>query len=118
MKPWPCQVRPTDYHFAIQDTCGTIWASRREHPELLGDPERLCLLDIALLEAKPDSLRANDGQMALILTFELLVRLYQREGLYEKALEIAKRGAALEQGEEVVNRLQQLVDDLRAEDAE
>jgi hypothetical protein len=47
--------KATDYHFAILGTCGTIWANRRDHPELIGDLERLCLLDIALVEAKPCS---------------------------------------------------------------
>lgn len=106
-----------DYHFAILGACSTIWVNRREHPEMLEDLERLCLLDIRLIEVRPASLQApNGGQMARIPTFEYLTRLYEREGLYEKALDIAHRGAALEQGDDDVERLKRRVNSLREED--
>ena len=57
------------------------------------------------------------GQMVRVPTFDYLTRLYEREGLYEDALDIAKRGAALEQGEADVTRLEQLVRGLQEEDA-
>jgi hypothetical protein len=108
----------TDYHFAILTTCGAIWAARREHPELLEDLERFCLLDIRLVETKLQSLRElGGGQMVRVPTFEYLIRLYEREGLYEDALDIAKRGAALEQGEADVTRLEHVVRSLQEEDA-
>jgi hypothetical protein len=92
--------------------------SRREYPEMLDHLEQLCLLDIRLVETKPDSLRApNGGQMARIPTFEYLIRLYEREGLYEIALDIARRAAALEQGDRDVARLEQRINTLREEDA-
>jgi hypothetical protein len=109
----------TDYHFAILTACSTIWMGRSEHPEMLDHLEELCLLDISLVERRPESLRApNGGQMFRIPTFDYLGRLYEREGPYEKALEIAKRGAALDQGEADVKRLEELVSNLQAEDAD
>jgi hypothetical protein len=107
----------TDYHFAILTACATIWMNRREHPGMLDDLEQLCLLDIRLVETRPDFLRVpNGGQMARVPTFGYLCRLYEREGLYEKALAIAQRGAALNQGQDDVPRLESLVHSLRAED--
>jgi hypothetical protein len=107
----------TDYHFGILGACGLMWAQRRDHPEMLEHLEQLCLLDIRLVEIRPEPLRAPNGQMARIPTFEYLVRLYEREGLFEEALDIARRGAALQQGDSDVRRLDPLVSSLRAEDA-
>jgi hypothetical protein len=55
--------------------------------------------------------------MVRVPTFEYLIRLYEREGLYEDALDIAKRGAALEQCEADVTRLEHVVRSLQEEDA-
>jgi hypothetical protein len=108
----------SDYHFAILGTCGSIWLQRREFPELLNELEYLCLLDIRLVESRPDFVRgSSEDQVFRIPTFDHLVRLYEREGAFEQALEIARRAAALSQGDSDVKRLEALLTDLRAEDA-
>ena len=108
----------SDYHSAIMGTCGALWLQRRDFPTLLDTFEHLCLLDIRIAETRPDVVRGpGNGQVIRIPSFDYLVRLYEREGRFEEALEIAKRAAALDQGDADVRRLEALVSDLRAEDA-
>jgi hypothetical protein len=49
----------SDYHFAIQNTCKTIFGRRREDLNLLEELERLCWLDIELLEASTEGGRVR-----------------------------------------------------------
>src|SRR6266571_5278162 len=41
---------PSDYHFLIQRTAGELWRRSHKEPDLLGEVERLCWLDIGLIQ--------------------------------------------------------------------
>jgi hypothetical protein len=110
----------TDYHYALLRSYQVLWGLRRGQPEILADLERLCLLDIALAEARPVVARINgegEGRWLSIPAFSYLVQLYERDGFLEDALGIAKRGAALGQGESEVGRLEERLASIRAETA-
>src|SRR5260370_1949030 len=46
---------PSDYHFLIQRAAEQLWRRRRNEPDLLGEVERLCWLDIGLVQARPNA---------------------------------------------------------------
>jgi len=52
---------PSDYHFLIQQSANELWRRRRKEPELVGEVERLCWLDIGLIQARPDTWRPSRG---------------------------------------------------------
>jgi hypothetical protein len=58
----------SDYHFAIQDTCKAVYERRREDLTLLDELERLCWLDVELLEAHPEVVASPASSFALSLT--------------------------------------------------
>jgi hypothetical protein len=107
-----------DYHFALLRSYEVLWSRFREQPDLLPELEQLLLLDIALVEARPDILQMggeNETFWAGVPAFHHLVRLYEREGYLEDALAIARRGAPLRQGGDDLRRLEQRVATLSAE---
>lgn len=84
---------PADYHFLIQNTVDALWRRRRNEPELLGEVERLCWLDIGLIKVRPDT--ASDiigGQrhFSSITGFWLLIKLYEDRGHLAEALNVAE----------------------------
>lgn len=87
----------SDYHFAIQGTAKTVFDGRRQDFALLEEVERLCWLDIALIEAHPEIAEHEPGRFFRVVSYELLIRLYEEEGYFAEALEIAKRSARLGQ---------------------
>ena len=107
-----------DYHFALLNSYETLWKRFREQADLLPELEQLLLLDIALVESRPDILQIggeNETFWANVPAFYHLMRLYEREGYLDDALSIARRGVALRQGGDDVQRLEQRVAELRAE---
>jgi hypothetical protein len=99
-----------DYHFAIQNVYGAAYKGRREDPLLLKEVERLCWLDINLVESYPQIVESESGKFARVLAYERLVRLYEGEGYFREALEVAER--SLRMGQEhlsdAVNRLRSI----------
>lgn len=111
---------PSDYHFALLRAYGELASHARRAPDLFADVERLCLLDIELLEALPEIVGELDNpeQPAIrVPAFDHLIRLYERNGLLDDALAMARRGAALGQGTDDVERLEERIAALQAEDA-
>lgn len=107
-----------DYHFALLHSYEILWNRFREQPDLLLELEQLLLLDIALVESRPNILQMggeNETFWASVPAFYHLMRLYEREGYVEDALAIARRGAALRQGGDDLRRLEQRVAALSAE---
>ena len=83
----------SDYHFAIQHCIGVLWNRRRQEPGLLGELERLCLLNIRLIEARPATITdERDGKVSFyrVLAFDHLLKLYEQEGFLAEAHELAK----------------------------
>lgn len=107
-----------DYHFAIQGTAQTVFDGRRQDFALLEEVERLCWLDIALIEAHPYVAESEPGKFFRVVGYELLMRLYEGEGYFAEALEVAKRSARLGQEYSLdrAERLRARLAELEAED--
>ncbi len=109
-----------DYHFALLQAYEILWSQFRQQPEILAELERLCLLDIALIESQAAILQmgGEDGTFwARVPAFHYLIRLYELEGYVEDALAIARRGAALRQGDDDVQRFEERAAALQGENA-
>jgi hypothetical protein len=90
----------SDYHFAIQGCAEALWKQRRRDPALLAEVERLCWLDIRLVEARPETItyeREGTKAYAGVSAFGRLVELYGHEGFLHEALDVAERGTRLNQ---------------------
>ena len=110
----------SDYHNAIWRTFDALWDRRRQDPDILPELERLCLLDLKLMEFLPEMARVSPDhmpQMVHVPATRHLIRLYEREGFVADALEIARRGVALGQEPAEAQRLVARLRDLEAEDA-
>lgn len=87
---------PSDYHFAIQNVVDALWAMSSESPAVLNDIERLVWDDIALAQAVSDAVSTvRDGvrQWYRITGVARLVGMYEREGAWREALEVARIAA-------------------------
>ncbi len=89
---------PSDYHFLIQNVVGVLWSRRGAEPALFGELERLCWLDLQLIEAFPDTIRYEhrDGgiQVVRVEAFDRLLNVYMTEGALAdvtRVLELADR---------------------------
>jgi len=85
-----------DYHFRLLGAYELLWSRRSLASWALNEVEKLCLLDLELIEAHPLDPGENFdlrevGQPA----FNQLIQLYQREGYLVEAIEIAERAARL-----------------------
>jgi hypothetical protein len=107
-----------DYHFAMQSAYTTIFERRREDLAMLEEVEHLCRLDIELLEAYPGVVEYELAKYTRVLAYEGLVSLYETEGDFAGAIEVAERGMRL--GQEYlatqVDRLRARLAELKAED--
>jgi hypothetical protein len=109
----------SDYHFAIQRCVEQLWKRRRQEPALLHVVERLCWLDIRLIEARPETIispKKGSATFFQVLAFSHLVELYSDEGFLNEALEIAERGARLNQKTPVAE-LQERLARIKAEES-
>jgi hypothetical protein len=99
---------PSDYHFLIQNVADELWRRRRNEPGLLGEVERLCWLDISLVQACADALsHVIDGQRRVywITGFSLLIQLYEERGDLSDALKVAEIASGYGQYEDARQRL-------------
>jgi hypothetical protein len=51
----------SDYHFMIQGCAEGLWARRREEPDVFEIVEKLCWLDLRLIQARPSSISIDAG---------------------------------------------------------
>lgn len=111
----------SDYHFVLLLAVEALWGRRRQDPDTLADLERLCLLDISLVEAHPEILRIDGGDETSSIrvpAFQYLTLLYERDGFLGDALAIARRGSSLGQTGSDVEQLEGRVAAARAESAQ
>lgn len=111
---------PSDYHFLIQGCANELWGRRRQEPQVLEKVEELCWLDIRLIEARPETVSdefSNEPRTYRVLTFAILINMYQREGFLYEALDVAERAARFGQGDEAQHRLLERIAAVEAEDA-
>lgn len=90
----------SDYHFLLLHATRDLWPRRRKEPQVLESIERLCLLDLSLIEAYPTAITneyGNDPAFYQVPAFSTLVNLYQREGALHEALDIARRAIRFDQ---------------------
>lgn len=108
----------SDYHFAIQSVYGAIYKRRREDLSLLEEVERLCWLDIELVESYPETVEYEPGKFYSVSAYGRLATLYEGEGNFHEALEVAERG--LKMGQEhlsqIAEKLHLILEELEAED--
>jgi hypothetical protein len=99
-----------DYHFRLQHCHDELWKYRREEPWVLPIIERLCWLDIQLIETYPAIItyESQDRQRHYyqVSAFERLITLYEREGFLYEALDVAKRAVRFENAQHALERLQ------------
>jgi hypothetical protein len=108
---------PSDYHFAILRCTDELWKRRREEPAVLPEIERLCLLDLALVEARPAAVsheRNGKQEFFRIPAFTYLIQLYEDNGFLGDAMEVGKRAIRYQQDVDV-SALQARLDLVEAE---
>ncbi|MFJ5534096.1 hypothetical protein [Streptomyces sp. NPDC093261] len=80
----------SDYHYALQSTAAELRRRRQASPELFGEIERLCRLDLQLALAVPDAVSFAEGQFVYIGALDWLLEMYLTEGLLADALWVAE----------------------------
>jgi hypothetical protein len=107
-----------DYHFAIQGCCSELWRLRREEPWVFAELERLCWLDIRLIQAYPNIMQANnEREFLLVTTLQYLISLYEQEGYLYEALQVAEIAAKFNQQGPALERIKLHIANLEAEGA-
>lgn len=88
----------SDYHFAIQGVVTLLWSRRAEEPGAFAELERLCWLDLQLVQAWSEAVTYEDRdgqrQFFAVTAFRVLLDLYLTEGALNEAarvLELADR---------------------------
>ena len=124
----------SNYHFLIQSCHDALRGFAREDPWVLEEVERLCLLDIRLINRYPETItpepitidddelrklaaerRQGMRSFAYVTAFHQLIRLYEREGYLHEALEVANIGQKYEQCPGKVEEIQERISRMKAE---
>jgi hypothetical protein len=94
----------TDYHFALAAAVENLYAIRATEPAMLETVERLCWLDIQLIEARPAAFlwETPEGARAYYSfpTFSRLITLYSTEGYLREALAVIERARPFDQSQQ------------------
>jgi hypothetical protein len=104
---------PAGYHFLIQGSASQLWTHRREDPHVVGEVEKLCWLDIRLIETCPEAVRneySEKREFCEIISFHRLIDIYEREGFLAEALDVAELGARYGQSDEARERLKRRIE--------
>ncbi len=110
---------PSDYHFLIQGCAEELRLRRQQEPNVLEEVEKLCLLDLQLVEACPYAVQDEDNEEPVfyaILAFGTLIGLYEKEGALWEALAVAERAVQFDQEHEARQRLLERISELEKED--
>jgi hypothetical protein len=112
---------PGDYHFAIQGAISHLLSRRMQEPTVLDEVERLCLLNIALVEARPDAVAVDlggdiSGGFVEMHCFPTLITLYEEEGALPEGRGIAERAGKFGKCADALERLSQKEAAVLAED--
>jgi hypothetical protein len=108
----------SDYHFAIQHCHDELRGDAREEPWVLEEVERLCRLDIRLIEAYPKTITSEYGGDRTyygVSAFHQLTGMYEKEGFLREALEVARVGQKFEQCQGKVEDLEARLARIEAE---
>ena len=85
----------SDYHFSIQHALEHLWRQRKTTPTLYNQIEKLCLLDIELLESRTEEI--YEGTVIGVRAFTTLAGMYENEGRLRDASTILERGKVIGQ---------------------
>jgi hypothetical protein len=109
---------PSDYHFLIQGCAEQLWIRRRDELSVVAEVEKLCWLDIKLVQACPDAVSdeySEDQRFYAILAFPRLIEIYEREGALAEALEVADVAVRYGQCEDARQRIVERIAAVEAE---
>jgi len=107
-----------DYHFAIQGCCSELWRLRQQEPWIFAELERLCWLDIRLIQIYPDIMQVkNERAFLLVTTLQHLIALYEQEGNLYEALQMAEIAAQFNQQLPALELIKSRIANLEAEEA-
>ena len=107
-----------DYHFAIQGCCSELWKRCQEESWKLAELERLCWLDIRLIQAYPNIMQVpNERAFLLVITLQHLIALYEQEGYLYEALQVAEIATKFNQQMPALERIKSRIAHLEAEEA-
>ena len=112
-----------NYHSAILISYRTLWEHRRDDSWVSPTIEKLCLLDIRLLEAYPNFLREAQldlfedppSRLLALPAFEQLIGLYEQEGYLHEAMDVAMRASRMGQGSDLIESVRERFEALQAE---
>lgn len=99
---------PPDYHFLIQGAADELWRRCRREPDLQDEVERLCWLDIGLIQARSDAASdvvKGEQRFYSIAGFWTLIQLYEGRGDLAEALKVAEIAAEHGQCEDARRQL-------------
>lgn len=111
----------SNYHFIIQGAHETIWKYRRREPWVVEEAERLCWLDLRLVQVHPEAITFDDfvrgegPNYPRVLAFYRLISLYEAEGYLRDALAVAEIAVRFNQ---LPRELERLGEKVKALDAE
>ena len=95
----------------------TVFYSQQE-PWIFAELERLCWLDIRLVQAYPDIMQINNARAFLsITTLQHLITLYEQEGYLYDALQVAEIAVKFNQQLPALERIKSRIANLEAEEA-
>lgn len=109
-----------DYHFAIQNVVSLLRSRRGEGMHVLVELERLCWLDLQLIQAHPQAVRYEhrEGHLAYVsvTAFKTLLDLYLTEGALAEADRVVQLAQRFEQDLPLLDKARARVAALAAED--
>jgi hypothetical protein len=105
-----------DYHFALLHAYEVVRKHVRRDARLFAELERLCLFDISLAENVRLRLAGIDDFAPPVVAFGILIELYVKNGLFDDAMDIGKRAAALDQAGHSLDTIDERIAALRTED--
>lgn len=111
----------SNYHFIIQGAHEAIWKHRRRELWVVEETERLCWLDLKLIQAYPEAItfdefsKGEQPNYPRVLAFHRLISLYETEGYLQEAFEVAKLAVQFNQLPHELERLEGKVKTLDAE---
>jgi hypothetical protein len=111
----------SNYHFIIQGAHEVIWKHRRRELWVIEETERLCWLDLRLIQAHPEAVtfheysKGEGTNYPHVLAFHRLISLYETEGYLREAQEVAELAVRFNQLPRELERLKEKVEALDAE---
>lgn len=111
----------SNYHFIIQSAHDELWKHRRREAWVIAEVERLCWLDLRLIQSHPKTVQdelsgQNEDRYFHVTAFHRLVMLYELEGYVQEALEVARLAARFGQTAHDLERLEEKLSALEQEE--